>query len=167
AIWKTASPIWATRPRIPIQRTHRSSGSVVPAPDHCAPHGDRLVTAQTMYDKIWRQHEIADLGDGFSLLHVDRHMLHDGAGPVLARLRDSGRKIANPDLCFATLDHVVSTASGRPATSPSRTKTIESLRFGVAEEGIRLFDVGQTGQGIVHVIGPELGISLPGSTIVC
>jgi 3-isopropylmalate/(R)-2-methylmalate dehydratase large subunit len=120
-----------------------------------------------MYDKIWRQHEIADLGDGFSLLHVDRHMLHDGAGPVLARLRDSGRKIANPDLCFATLDHVVSTAAGRPATSPSRTKTIESLRFGVAEEGIRLFDVGQTGQGIVHVIGPELGISLPGSTIVC
>lgn len=125
------------------------------------------MTAQTMYDKIWRQHEIADLGDGFSLLHVDRHMLHDGAGPVLARLRDAGRKVANPDLCFATLDHVVSTATGRPATSPSRTKTIESLRSGVAKEGIRLFDVGQTGQGIVHVIGPELGISLPGSTIVC
>jgi 3-isopropylmalate/(R)-2-methylmalate dehydratase large subunit len=125
------------------------------------------VTAQTMYDKIWRQHEIADLGDGFSLLHVDRHMLHDGAGPVLARLRDAGRKVANPDLCFATLDHVVSTATGRPATSASRTKTIESLRSGVAREGIRLFDVGQTGQGIVHVIGPELGISLPGSTVVC
>jgi 3-isopropylmalate/(R)-2-methylmalate dehydratase large subunit len=125
------------------------------------------VTAQTMYEKIWRQHEIADLGDGFSLLHVDRHMLHDGAGPVLARLRDAGRKVAQPGLCFATLDHVVSTAAGRPATSASRTKTIESLRSGVAEQGIRLFDVGQTGQGIVHVIGPELGISLPGSTIVC
>ncbi|HUN96427.1 MAG TPA: 3-isopropylmalate dehydratase large subunit [Bradyrhizobium sp.] len=120
-----------------------------------------------MYDKIWRQHEIADLGDGFSLLHVDRHMLHDGAGPVLARLRDAGRKVAQPDLCFATLDHVVSTAAGRPATSASRTKTIESLRSGAAKEGIRLFDVGQAGQGIVHVIGPELGISLPGSTIVC
>jgi 3-isopropylmalate/(R)-2-methylmalate dehydratase large subunit len=125
------------------------------------------VTAQTMYEKIWRQHEIADFGDGFSLLHVDRHMLHDGAGPVLARLRDAGRKVAQPDLCFATLDHVVSTAAGRPATSASRTKTIESLRSGVAEQGILLFDVGQTGQGIVHVIGPELGISLPGSTIVC
>jgi 3-isopropylmalate/(R)-2-methylmalate dehydratase large subunit len=125
------------------------------------------VTAQTMYEKIWRQHEIVDFGDGFSLLHVDRHMLHDGAGPVLARLRDAGRKVAQPDLCFATLDHVVSTAAGRPATSASRTKTIESLRSGVAEQGIRLFDVGQTGQGIVHVIGPELGISLPGSTIVC
>jgi 3-isopropylmalate/(R)-2-methylmalate dehydratase large subunit len=125
------------------------------------------VTAQTMYEKIWRQHEIADLGDGFSLLHVDRHMLHDGAGPVLARLRDAGRKVAQPGLCFATLDHVVSTAAGRPATSASRTRTIESLRSGVAEQGIRLFDVGQAGQGIVHVIGPELGISLPGSTIVC
>jgi 3-isopropylmalate/(R)-2-methylmalate dehydratase large subunit len=125
------------------------------------------VTAQTMYEKIWRQHEIADLGDGFSLLHVDRHMLHDGAGPVLARLRDAGRKVAQPSLCFATLDHVVSTAAGRPATSASRTKTIESLRSGVAEQGIRLFDVGRAGQGIVHVIGPELGISLPGSTIVC
>jgi 3-isopropylmalate/(R)-2-methylmalate dehydratase large subunit len=125
------------------------------------------VTAQTMYDKIWRQHEIADLGDGFSLLHVDRHMLHDGAGPVLARLKDAGRKVAHPDLCFATLDHVVSTATGRPATSASRTKTIESLRSGVATEGIKLFDVGQSGQGIVHVIGPELGISLPGTTIVC
>jgi 3-isopropylmalate/(R)-2-methylmalate dehydratase large subunit len=125
------------------------------------------VTAQTMYAKIWQEHEIADLGDGFSLLHVDRHMLHDGAGPVLARLRDAGRSVAQPDLCFATLDHVVSTAAGRPATSASRTKTIESLRLGVAKEGIQLFDVGQAGQGIVHVIGPELGISLPGSTIVC
>lgn len=120
-----------------------------------------------MYEKIWRDHEIADLGDGFALLHVDRHMLHDGSGPVLAKLKAGGRAVAQPDLCFATLDHVVSTAAGRPATSDSRTRTIESLRKGVIDPGIRLFDVGQPGQGIVHVIGPELGISLPGTTIVC
>ncbi|QDF38790.1 3-isopropylmalate dehydratase large subunit [Bradyrhizobium symbiodeficiens] len=120
-----------------------------------------------MYEKIWRSHEIADLGDGFSLLHVDRHMLHDGSGPVLARLRDSGRGVSQPDLCFATLDHVVSTAPGRPVTSDSRGRTIASLRDGVAKAGIRFFDIGHAGQGIVHVIGPELGISLPGSVVVC
>ncbi|WP_354119941.1 3-isopropylmalate dehydratase large subunit [Bradyrhizobium sp. LA6.12] len=120
-----------------------------------------------MYEKIWRSHEIADLGDGFSLLHVDRHMLHDGSGPVLARLRDSGRSVSQPDLCFATLDHVVSTAPGRPVTSDNRRRTIASLREGVAQAGIRFFDIGHAGQGIVHVIGPELGISLPGSVVVC
>ncbi|QOZ09657.1 hypothetical protein XH96_20540 [Bradyrhizobium sp. CCBAU 51765] len=109
-----------------------------------------------MYDKIWKGHEIADLGDGFSLLHADRHLLHDGSGPVLARLRASSRPLAQPNLCFATLDHVVSTAPGRPATSESRSRTIASLREGVAEAGIRLFDVGRSGQGIVRVIGPEL-----------
>ncbi len=125
------------------------------------------MTARTMYEKIWQAHEVADLGDGFSLLHVDRHLLHDGSGPVLARLRASGRRVAQPELCFATLDHVVSTAPGRPATSESRSRTIASLREGVAEAGVRLFDLGQSGQGIVHVIGPELGISLPGSIVVC
>lgn len=125
------------------------------------------MSGQTMYEKIWRSHEIVDLGDGFSLLHVDRHMLHDGSGPVLARLKERGRSVSQPDLCFATLDHVVSTAPGRPVTSDNRRRTIASLRDGVAEAGIRLFDIGRTGQGIVHVIGPELGISLPGTVVVC
>ena len=125
------------------------------------------MTARTMFDKTWRAHEIADLGDGFSLLHVDRHMLHDGAGPVLARLKDAGRSVAHPELCFATLDHVVSTAQGRPSTSDSRDRTMQALRNGVADAGIRLFDLGEAGQGIVHVIGPELGISMPGAIVVC
>ncbi|KIZ39710.1 MULTISPECIES: 3-isopropylmalate dehydratase large subunit [Rhodopseudomonas] len=120
-----------------------------------------------MYHKIWQAHEIADLGDGFSLLHVDRHLLHDGSGPVLARLHASGRRVAQPALCFATLDHVVSTAAGRPATSENRSRTIASLREGVAAAGIRLFDVGRSGNGIVHVIGPELGVSVPGAIVVC
>jgi 3-isopropylmalate/(R)-2-methylmalate dehydratase large subunit len=126
-----------------------------------------MMTPQTMLEKIWRAHEIADLGGGFALLHVDRHMLHDGSGPVLVRLKASGRAVAQPGLCFATLDHVISTANGRPSTSDSRDRTMESLRIGTAESGIRLFDVSQPGQGIVHVIGPELGISLPGATVVC
>ena len=73
------------------------------------------MSPRTLFEKIWHAHEIADLGDGFSLLHVDRHMLHDGAGPVLARLKASRRTVAQPKLCFATLDHVVSTAEGRPS----------------------------------------------------
>lgn len=80
---------------------------------------------------------------------------------------DSGRSVSQTDLCFATLDHVVSTAPGRPVTSDNRRRTIASLRDGAAEAGIRFFDIGRAGQGIVHVIGPELGISLPGSVVVC
>jgi 3-isopropylmalate/(R)-2-methylmalate dehydratase large subunit len=122
---------------------------------------------RTLFDKVWDAHVVADLGDGFALLHVDRHYLHDGAGPGLARVQGRGYGIARPDLTFATVDHVVSTAPGRPATTESRSRAMDALRAGTAASGIRLFDVGSAGQGIVHVIGPDLGLTLPGTLIVC
>ena len=125
------------------------------------------MSARTLFDKVWDDHIIADLGDGFSLLHVDRHLLHDGAGPGLARLKDRGYSVARPDLTFATADHVVSTAAGRPATSESRIRALEGLRAGTQAAGIRMFDMDSGAQGIVHVIGPELGLTFPGALVVC
>ena len=122
---------------------------------------------RTMFDKIWDDHVVADLGDGFSLLHVDRHLLHDGAGPGLARVAARGLPIARPDLTFATMDHVISTAPGRPATSESRTRALAALRAGTGAAGIPLFDTDSGQQGIVHVIGPELGLTFPGALVVC
>ncbi len=125
------------------------------------------MTPRTLFDKVWDDHVIADLGDGFSLLHVDRHLLHDGAGPCLARVVERGYRVARPDLTFATADHVISTAPGRPATNASRTRALEALRSGTADAGIALFDTQSGRQGIVHVIGPELGLTFPGALVVC
>ncbi|MBV8850068.1 MAG: 3-isopropylmalate dehydratase large subunit [Methylobacteriaceae bacterium] len=122
---------------------------------------------RTLFEKVWDDHVVADLGDGFSLLHVDRHLLHDGAGPGLARVKDRGYTIARPDLTFATADHVISTARGRPPTSQSRTRALTALRDGTADAGIPMFDIGSGAQGIVHVIGPELGLTFPGALVVC
>lgn len=125
------------------------------------------MAARTLFDKVWDDHIVADLGDGFSLLHVDRHLLHDGAGPALARVAGRGYAVARPDLTFATADHVVSTAPGRPATSESRTRALEALRAGAKAANIRMFDMDSGAQGIVHVIGPELGLTFPGALVVC
>jgi len=124
-------------------------------------------TGKTLFDKIWDQHVVADLGDGFSLLHVDRHLLHDGGGQGLVMLGKRGLKVRNPELTFATPDHTISTTPGRADTIPSGQRWLTDLRAETKAAGIRLFDLGEPGQGIVHVIGPELGISLPGTVIVC
>ena len=125
------------------------------------------MTPRTLFDKVWDDHVIASLGDGFALLHVDRHLLHDGAGPTLARLAARGYAVARPDLTVATMDHVISTAPGRPATSAARTRALDALRDGTATAGIALLDEASGRQGIVHVIGPELGLTLPGALLVC
>jgi 3-isopropylmalate/(R)-2-methylmalate dehydratase large subunit len=123
----------------------------------------------TLFDKIWAAHTIKALGDGVSLLHIDRHLIHDlEAGPRLAELRAAGRSVARPDLTFATPDHAVSSAPGRSTdTWPTGGRLLREMRRGTALAGIRLFDLGSAGQGIVHVVGPEQGLTLPGSLIVC
>lgn len=125
--------------------------------------------ARTMFDKIWDAHVVADLGEGWSLLHVDRHLLHDlSGGRALADVLNRGLAVRNPQLAFATPDHAVSSAPDRlhNGFAPG-----ERLRAGLREKaqatGIRFFDIGHDGQGIVHVMGPELGIVLPGVTVVC
>ncbi len=122
----------------------------------------------TLFDKIWAAHVVSDLGDGYALLHVSRHLLHDGGGASLKQLAARGMAVRNPDLSFATIDHVIPTTPGRTReTSTPFTARITVLREYAAKAGIRLFDVGEPGQGIIHVIAPEQGISLPGSLIVC
>lgn len=125
--------------------------------------------AQTLFDRIWDAHVIADLGGGWALLQIDRHLLHDIAGgPALTALAGRGLPVSRPDLSFATADHAVSTIPGRNGnTNPKGADRYDELRYRAREAGISFFDLGQRGQGIVHVMAPELGITLPGTTLVC
>ena len=127
------------------------------------------MAAQTLFDKIWDAHVVADLGSGMALLAIDRHIMHDlGGGRGLKQLRESGRKVRNPEMVFATPDHAVSSEPGRTSeTTELSSGYLKVLREETARHGIRLFDLGEPGQGIVHVVGPEMGLSLPGSTVVC
>src|SRR5262245_33311994 len=123
---------------------------------------------RTLFAKIWDAHVIADLGDNAYLLHVDRHLLHDlGGSRGLLDLKRRGIPVHSPHLTFATPDHAISSARGRAGTSKIGTELLEALRAETREADIRLFDIDEPGQGIVHVMGPELGLSLPGCLIVC
>ncbi len=122
----------------------------------------------TLIDKIWAAHGVRDLGDGWALLHIDRTLVHDLIGSMVEQFADSGRTLADPDLVFATPDHAVSSAPGRTATTyPLGGRLHGALKEACAKLGVRFFDIGQEGQGIVHVMGPELGLVLPGTTVIC
>jgi len=124
---------------------------------------------QTMFERIWDSRVVADLGGGWALLHLDRILVHDlSGGRAMGELEERGRRVALPDHVFATPDHAVSSAPGRTAESFARGgQLVASLRRRCAGQGVRLFDLGERGQGIVHVMGPELGITLPGTVLVC
>ncbi len=125
--------------------------------------------ARTLFEKIWDSHVIRDLGDGWALLHIDRHLLHDLSGPpALEAVAKRGLPLHNPELVFSTPDHAISSAPGRTGeTYVPGAHLWASLKKHSKAAGVHFFDVGQQGQGIVHVIGPELGIVLPGTTVVC
>jgi 3-isopropylmalate/(R)-2-methylmalate dehydratase large subunit len=125
------------------------------------------MNARTLFEKLWEAHAVSDLGDGFSLLHVDRHLVSDPGSKALALMRKRGYPVRNPELTFATPDHTVSTSEGRADNTPNAIRYLTDLRHETQLQGIRLFDVGQPGQGIVHVVGPELGLTLPGTSVVC
>jgi 3-isopropylmalate/(R)-2-methylmalate dehydratase large subunit len=126
------------------------------------------MTAKTMFAKIWDMHVIDEFDDGVCLLHVDRHLLHDLNGSRgLLELKRRGIPVHSPQLTFATPDHGVSSAVGRIGIGANGAELLASLQRETHDAGIRLFDLGQPGQGIVHVIGPELGLSLPGALIAC
>ena len=123
---------------------------------------------RTLLAKIWEQHVIARVSDDTDLLHVDRHLLHDlGGSRGLLDLKSRNLPVHNPELTFATPDHAITTARGRAGTSKTGQELLEGLRVETSAAGITMFDIDEPGQGIVHVIGPELGLSLPGSLIVC
>ncbi len=127
------------------------------------------MTGTTLFDKIWDEHVVADLGGGLALLHIDRHLLHDLNGMRgLTALRERGLRVRNPELTAATPDHAVSTAPGRGDDSnPPGAALIRGLREETARAGVRLYDINADGQGIVHVMGPELGLTQPGCVLVC
>ena len=123
----------------------------------------------TLFDKLWDAHVIADLGDGVALLHVDRHLLHDLSGrAALKELERRGLRVRNPELAFAVPDHLVSSAPGRSGGNADWSNLhIDTLRASCNKWGIRLFGVNDPAQGIVHVIGPELGLTQPGVLLLC
>jgi 3-isopropylmalate/(R)-2-methylmalate dehydratase large subunit len=123
----------------------------------------------TLIDKIWNRHVIRQLSDGRTLLHIDRHLIHDGSSrQAFDGLRKMKSAVRNPALNFAVVDHIVSTLPGRTGEShPPGQERIHALRENCKQFGLELYDVDSPRQGIVHVIAPELGIALPGCTLVC
>jgi 3-isopropylmalate/(R)-2-methylmalate dehydratase large subunit len=124
---------------------------------------------RTMFAKVWDQHVVASLADDIDLLYVDRHFLHDLSGPFSMRtLSKRQLPVRRPDLTWALPDHGVSTEPGRTAdSSEASAKLLPLFRSSSSDLGIRLFDLDDDEQGIVHVVGPEQGLSLPGTTVVC
>ncbi len=125
--------------------------------------------SKTMFEKIWEKHIVHEEVGKPSLLYIDRHLIHEVTSPqAFEGLRLSGRKVRRPELTFATMDHNVPTSDRTlPIEDPISAIQMETLSKNCREFGVKLFDLKSPDQGIVHVIGPELGISLPGATIVC
>ena len=124
---------------------------------------------RTLFDKIWTQHVVAELPGDLSLLSIDRNYLHDlEGGPNFTRLEKLGYRVHNPDLTYAMPDHAISSAPGRTTdTNPTGGRLLREMRRGAFASGVKLFDIGDEGQGIVHVAAPEMGLTLPGATVVC
>nr|WP_229682411.1 3-isopropylmalate dehydratase large subunit [Siccirubricoccus deserti] len=124
---------------------------------------------RTMFEKIWSRHRVTEREDGQTLLYVGRHLLHDGGATAFDVLRRRGLKPRAPDRIFATPDHYVSTASRKveEIEDPRHREMVEKLARNTAEHGIRQFGLGDPNQGIVHVVGPETGLSQPGILLVC
>jgi 3-isopropylmalate/(R)-2-methylmalate dehydratase large subunit len=125
---------------------------------------------QTLFDKLWQQHTVEELNDGLSLLYIDRIFLHERTGAIaLQSLQENGHRVRAPERAFCTMDHIVDTFPGRDENTlmPSGREFIEATRKSTQQCGIRLFDMDDPLQGIVHVISPEQGIVLPGLSLVC
>jgi 3-isopropylmalate/(R)-2-methylmalate dehydratase large subunit len=123
----------------------------------------------TLFEKLWNAHVVKEAPDQPSLLYVDLHLVHEVTSPqAFAGLRAAGRRVRRPELTIATADHNVPTTDrSLPIADPIAATQIETLRDNCREFEIQLFDINSAEQGIVHVIGPELGLTQPGMTIVC
>lgn len=125
---------------------------------------------ETLFDKIWRRHAVAELPDGATLIYVDRVMLHERTGSIaLKALAEAGRTVHAPAQAVAVVDHIVDTFPGRTDDTrmPGGTAFIRETRSAARQAGITLLDIDDPRQGIVHVVSPELGIAQPGVTVVC
>ncbi len=132
-------------------------------------------TAKTLYEKIWNAHVVERRDDGTCLIWIDRHLVHEVTSPqAFEALRVAGRKVRRPDLTLAVPDHNLPTTARRdsaglriPIADPESAQQLAALERNAPEFGIRLIGDADAEQGIVHVVGPEQGFSLPGATIVC
>lgn len=133
------------------------------------PLTSRATAPRTLFDKIWEAHVVMQRADGQSLLYVDRHLVQDGSAPAFEMLRQRGLTVRRPDRAFATPDHYVPTGSRALADIADAEKRAmaQALAQDSAAAGIRFFGLEDERQGIVHVVGPEQGLSLPGTVIVC
>ncbi len=124
---------------------------------------------KTLYDKLWDAHRVRDNGDGSSLIYIDRQLVHEVTSPqAFEGLRLAGRKPWRLKANLAVPDHNVPTVDqAKPIADPISREQVETLRANVRATGMTLFDLGDPRQGIVHVIGPEQGATLPGMTVVC
>ena len=121
----------------------------------------------TLFEKVWNRHVVTST-DEATLLYIDRHLVHEVTSPqAFDGLRLAGRRVRRPDSTFATVDHNVPTDNQLDIQDPLSRKQVEAMRANCREFGITLYDIQSGRQGIVHVIGPELGVTLPGTTIVC
>ncbi|WP_028771837.1 3-isopropylmalate dehydratase large subunit [Shewanella waksmanii] len=125
--------------------------------------------AKTLYEKVWDSHIVAQVEGEAPLIYVDRHLVHEVTSPqAFSGLEVAGRQLRAPEKTFATMDHNTSTKSASlDALSPMARTQVETLASNCKKFGIRLYDIHHKNQGIVHVMGPELGITLPGTVIVC
>jgi 3-isopropylmalate/(R)-2-methylmalate dehydratase large subunit len=123
----------------------------------------------TLLDKIWASHAILTRPDGATLLHIDRHLVHDGSANAFRMLKERGLPVRRPDRTFATPDHYVPTVSHDLAAMPEahRRAMVEDLAANAEASGVTLFGLADPRQGIVHVVGPEQGLSQPGLVMVC
>jgi len=124
---------------------------------------------KTLFEKIWESHIVVEKQNSPTLIYIDRHLVHEVTSPqAFDGLRMNNRKVRRPDLTIATMDHNVPTSNrSLPILDQTSAVQIKTLENNCKDFGIKLFDINSPNQGIVHVIGPQLGITLPGSTIVC
>lgn len=126
-----------------------------------------MAAAQTLLDKLWAMHEILQREDGVSLMWVDRHLVHEGSHHAFAKIKERSLPVKQPDLTFAVVDHYAPTSRVAKVGNPRVARMISTLRSNAVTHGLRLYDLHDPNQGIVHVIGPEQGITLPGLLINC
>ena len=127
-----------------------------------------MSNSQTLIDKLWAMHEIVRRDDGASLLWVDRHYVHEGSFHAFSQMKGRGRSVAEPQLTFGVADHYVPTR-GRDGgiANPEIAAMVRNLEANTGDNQITLFGLRDPRQGIVHVVGPEQGLTLPGLLIVC
>ena len=128
-----------------------------------------MATPRTLYDKVWDSHVVAHDPSAPAVLYIDLHLVHEVTSPqAFQGLRDRGIGVRRPDRTMATMDHSIPTRNqALPIIDPIAAKQVQQLRINCSEFGVPLADLGDESQGIVHVIGPELGLTRPGITIVC